>query len=159
MNIKGTNGNDSLSGGATNDLLSGRRGEDLLEGNDGGDILRGGCGDDTLMGGFSGDDLLSGGRGHDVLIGSIDDDVMVGGKGADKFHFLVSEDFSISGVDRVLDFKPGKDRILIHVDSGNNPAAIFPEYEPATGLLAINGFAVARLAKYLDLRLDDAIIV
>ena len=63
----GTNGNDSLNGGAGNDSLNGGAGKDLLWGDEGGDTLNGGEGDDTLNGG-AGDDTLIGGLGDDIYI-------------------------------------------------------------------------------------------
>lgn len=73
MNLYGTNGADTLTGGAGDDLLYGYRGADILRGgaghdtlagNEGADKLYGGDGDDYLLGG-PGDDLIDGGAGHD----------------------------------------------------------------------------------------------
>jgi Ca2+-binding RTX toxin-like protein len=73
MELHGTNGADTLTGGpgddtlygfAGNDTLYGGKGNDVLAGNEGNDKLYGGEGDDYLLGG-PGDDLLDGGPGND----------------------------------------------------------------------------------------------
>lgn len=73
MELHGTNGADTLTGGpgddtlygfAGNDTLYGGKGDDVLAGNEGNDKLYGGEGDDYLLGG-PGDDLLDGGPGND----------------------------------------------------------------------------------------------
>ena len=51
----GTEGNDSLEGGATNDALFGLGGDDTLTGHGGNDYLEGGQGADTLIGGTGND--------------------------------------------------------------------------------------------------------
>nr|WP_111299539.1 CAP domain-containing protein [Paracoccus saliphilus] len=91
-------GNDTLSGGFGNDLVTGERGRDHLMGQDGQDRLFGGLGDDRLEGG-AGDDRLFGGAGGDVL---------AGGSGADQFIFK-----GAIGLDKITDFQPDLDRILI----------------------------------------------
>ncbi len=63
----GTNGNDTLTGGAAAELLVGLDGADTLVGNGGDDVLVGGAGDDTLNGG-AGDDVLQGGTGSDTFV-------------------------------------------------------------------------------------------
>ncbi|HYW15452.1 MAG TPA: Ig-like domain-containing protein, partial [Allosphingosinicella sp.] len=70
--IKGTSGNDIISGGSGDDFLQGRAGGDLLDGGDGNDQLHGDAGDDFVRGG-AGNDLLHGGIGTDsaVYSGSI----------------------------------------------------------------------------------------
>lgn len=59
---------------------------------------------DVLAGGV-GDDTLKGKGGDDVLIGAAGADTMKGGKGADIFV--------VSYGDRILDFKPGVDKVVI----------------------------------------------
>ena len=71
--IDGTDGADTLTGGAGQDWITGGPGHDSLIGHGGSDILNGGDGNDTLKGGEgSGDnvnpgDTLIGGIGYDVL--------------------------------------------------------------------------------------------
>jgi len=73
MDLQGTQGADTLTGGADsdtiygyggNDTLKGGAGDDVLAGNDGNDILQGGDGDDYILGG-AGNDTLDGGTGND----------------------------------------------------------------------------------------------
>lgn len=62
--LRGTGGDDRLSGGAEADRIAGRGGADTLAGGPGNDRLSGGPGDDWLAGG-AGADRLAGGRGAD----------------------------------------------------------------------------------------------
>ncbi|MBP2296818.1 Calx-beta domain-containing protein [Azospirillum rugosum] len=86
--IVGTEGADTLNGGAGFDSLWGGGGNDVLNGLGSGDVLDGGAGDDTL----------NGGEGADLLIG---------GEGSDTFRFTAST--QLAG-DRITDFATG-DRI------------------------------------------------
>jgi VCBS repeat-containing protein len=79
----GSNGNDTLTGGAATNLLFGQNGNDTLTGGGGIDLLCGGSGDDTLSGG-GGDDSLSGGAGNDRLFGGPGADSLSGGAGNDR---------------------------------------------------------------------------
>lgn len=89
-------GNDTASAGEQNDVVFGGAGDDLLNGNNGNDTLYGEAGADQLAGG-EGDDLLWGGLGNDTLTGEA---------GIDTFALSYSE-----GIDTILDFDPGADRI------------------------------------------------
>jgi Ca2+-binding RTX toxin-like protein len=68
MELQGTQGADTLTGGADNDTLYGYAGNDILKGGAGDDVLAGNEGADTLQGG-DGDDYLLGGPGNDTLDG------------------------------------------------------------------------------------------
>ncbi|WP_279306464.1 glycoside hydrolase family 113 [Microvirga solisilvae] len=63
----GTEGDDSLVGGAGGDTLNGAGGNDTLFGGEAYDRLNGGAGDDRLDGGL-GSDALAGGTGNDTYI-------------------------------------------------------------------------------------------
>ena len=65
--IKGTDGDDILTGGPGKDDLKGGDGNDVLSGNGGNDKLKGGDGNDTLSGG-AGKDKLKGGDGDDTFV-------------------------------------------------------------------------------------------
>ena len=95
------------NGGAGHDLIDGGAGPDRLWGGAGADTLRGGAGHDWLHGG-AGHDVLRGGVGQDTLVGGAGNDRLYGGAGADTFVFQPG-----SGVDRVMDYQPGIDRILL----------------------------------------------
>ena len=71
LTLTGTEGRDTLRGGADDDLIDGRGGDDLLFGNDGADTLTGGDGNDTM----------SGGTGRDVYLFEVP--ASVGGGGLD----------------------------------------------------------------------------
>ncbi|HZA93314.1 MAG TPA: calcium-binding protein, partial [Gemmatimonadales bacterium] len=98
--ILGGTGNDSVKGGSGNDDLHGHAGNDRINGNDGQDIIHGGLGNDTMNGG-SGNDLIFDGAGNDVL---------KGGPGDDEFSFSFAQG---GGKERVTDFRPGEDTIII----------------------------------------------
>ena len=67
--ITGTDGVDTLQGGADADLVIGLSGDDALSGEAGNDILDGGSGNDTLRGGDGSFDFLIGGVGNDLIDG------------------------------------------------------------------------------------------
>jgi Ca2+-binding RTX toxin-like protein len=93
--ILGTNGNDTLNGGAADDVILGLDGADSVLGGDGNDTLYGGAGSDTLLGGLGGDylqgdigaDFLFGGTGNDVYVVDSDDAVSeAAGEGSDTIY-------------------------------------------------------------------------
>lgn len=108
--IVGTDGDDTLRGGAGDDLLLGLAGDDLLDGGPGNDTLDGGPGTNTLLGG----------EGDDVLIirdlfgeGSVFD----GGPGTDRLDasefdqrlsLLIGADDGIIGYEAPAAFDPGE---------------------------------------------------
>ncbi|MEQ1662143.1 MAG: putative Ig domain-containing protein [Thiobacillus sp.] len=75
--VVGTDGSDTLTGGADADMLQGLGGNDTLTGNAGNDILDGSSGNDSLYGN-DGADVLYGGTGNDQLYG---------GAGVDQYYF------------------------------------------------------------------------
>ncbi|WP_228461209.1 CAP domain-containing protein [Paracoccus liaowanqingii] len=105
--LVGGNGHDLLRGGAGNDTLTGGAGHDTLLGGPGNDRMDGGAGFDYLHGG-PGSDTLRGGAGNDTLIGARGNDLLVGGSGRDTFVFHEGD-----GADRIADYQPGIDRLLI----------------------------------------------
>ncbi|MEO8531611.1 MAG: calcium-binding protein, partial [Deltaproteobacteria bacterium] len=64
----------------------------------------------------SGNDTLSGGAGNDVLYGAAGNDILTGGTGADYFVFAYP---SGDGVDKITDFKPVDDTIVLASDTFN----------------------------------------
>lgn len=115
--ILGEEGNDFLNGGDSNDTLLGGDGNDTLFGEAGSDSLYGGDGDDRLEGGLfeDSDDLLVGGAGNDSLNGRFGNDILVGNSGADRFSFIQSYPAfpNTLGVDQIVDFEPGIDKIVL----------------------------------------------
>lgn len=106
--LLGGDGADFVLGGDFADVIDGGAGGDrLLAGNAGTDRIFGGAGDDLLHGGQDGD-TLEGGAGADTLSGDRGDDLLVGGAGADRFVFAPGQ-----GKDRILDFDPDEDRIVL----------------------------------------------
>lgn len=97
--LTGTDGADTIQGGAGRDEIFAGAGDDSVNGGAGADTLHGGSGADTLDGGGAGPgkfDVLDGGDGDDVLrMGG--DVIAVGGRGADTF---------------VITARPGADSLL-----------------------------------------------
>lgn len=122
--IYGHGGDDLLLGGPAADRIWGNRGADRINGGGGDDLLNGGWGGDRLFGG-AGDDRLTGYFGDDLLSGDRGDDVLHGGAGRDTFIFT-------AGRDRVLDFRPGTDRLQLD-DALWGGAALSPAQVLALG--------------------------
>lgn len=110
--IRGREGNDTIAGGRGNDIINGNQGNDVLLGGWGNDVIHGGVGDDVLFGG-QGDDVLTGSTGRDVLSGDAGSDTLIGGPGADIFSFNVRSGILGTGVDTVMDFEFGIDKIQL----------------------------------------------
>lgn len=94
--IQGGGGRDVIGTGSGNDVALGGAGNDLMFGAGGNDTLRGDEGRDKIFGG-KGSDLIDGGAGNDTLIT---------GWGKDTVEFENGD-----GVDWILDFRIGKDKI------------------------------------------------
>lgn len=131
--VRGGAGDDVLIGGAGSDRLRGDAGDDVIHGDDGADALFGNAGDDRLkagrgddyvlgeagddyISGFRGADSLLGGAGDDRIFGGLDDDRIDPGAGDDRILLgpgrdLLVYDTADFGEDRVLDFRPGSDRV------------------------------------------------
>lgn len=100
--VNGTDGADTLIGGAGIDELHGKGGDDTLLGEGGPDKLYGGDGNDTLVGG-DGHDVLQGDAGNDYLVGGEGNDTLIGGEGADILAGEAGDD--------VLYYGDGRDKI------------------------------------------------
>jgi Ca2+-binding RTX toxin-like protein len=104
-------GNVSLGRG--DDLYDGRGGlvQGEVNGGGGDDRVLGGGHDDILVGCY-GDDVIRGGRGDDTITGGPGSDLISGGAGADSFVIAHP-----GAVDRLRDFRPGEDTILLDNDA------------------------------------------
>ncbi len=96
VTLKGTSGDNVLTGTELNDNLFGGRGDDLLVGLGGNDKLEGGKGNDRLFGG-DGNDRLDGGKGNDFLDGGKGNDFLDGGKGRDFVDGGAGNDIVMAG--------------------------------------------------------------
>jgi serralysin len=125
---EGVIGGFTIAAGVVIEDAAGGAGQDRLTGNAAANRLSGGGGGDALRG-LAGDDLLEGGAGRDR---------MAGGEGADRF-LLTEAAPARDAVDRLLDFAPGQDLILLD-------AAAFAALGGA-GPLAAAAFAPGRRAE------------
>ena len=66
--IRGTAGNNELSGRGGDDIIFGGDGDDVIKGGFGNDRLNGDGGDDIIHPGFGSDDQIDGGAGSDVVV-------------------------------------------------------------------------------------------
>src|SRR5918994_4286791 len=102
--FNGTEGNDTLIGGAAADDLHGFGGNDFMQGGDGADTVLGDGGNDTL-GGNAGNDWVRGGTGNDQVSG---------GGGQDSFAF---HDFGATNADVLTDFAGNWDNIHLDISA------------------------------------------
>ncbi len=96
--VKAVDGTKSLTAQEIVDL---RHDAPIIRGTDGDDKLSGTNRDDILIGG-AGNDTLAGGRGDDILIGGPGNDIMTGGAGADRFVFS-APGHKVYENDRIMD--------------------------------------------------------
>ncbi|WP_114947090.1 calcium-binding protein [Microvirga calopogonii] len=106
----GNDYDDLIRAGTGNDVVYGYDGDDIAYGDAGADALYGDWGDDDLYGG-TGRDTLAGGAGSDYLNGGADSDQLTGGTGKDYFVFDTRP--SKNNVDRIVDFRPVDDTIML----------------------------------------------
>ena len=84
--VRGTTGDDTLTGTARADLIKALAGDDTVTGQDGDDTIFAGPGRDTIDGG-AGDDRLWAKAAVDVVaLGDEEGDVVTGGAGDDRIH-------------------------------------------------------------------------
>lgn len=130
--IKGTRKSDKLIGTAKADIIFGDAGDDIIRGKGGNDRLIGSYGNDKIKGG-SGKDIIAGGADDAVVdVGGNPDegyvfayftnvgDLLWGGGGRDVFQFSRG-----SGVDVIMDFKPGVDKIDLSDDLMRKQKIVF----------------------------------
>jgi RHS repeat-associated protein len=119
--IQGTSGNDTIidpsTGGLKSNELRGLNGNDSISGLDGHDKLLGGDGNDTLYGG-TGDDYLLGGEGDDIYVYEDGDDTIseLGGNGTDELHIAAS-----TGLDEtdLVDYYRVENDLMIFLSNGD----------------------------------------
>ncbi|MGZ0162813.1 MAG: beta strand repeat-containing protein [Planctomycetales bacterium] len=116
--INGGAGNDSIQGGDGNDVINTQGGDDTADGGAGDDSVTGGLGNDSLIGGLDGDTLV-GNEGDDTLRGGFGDDNLNGNAGNDSLDGSFGRD-SISGGDGDDIADGGRDDDLINGQSGND---------------------------------------
>ncbi len=143
---------ENVRGSAGSDTLIGSNGDNTLEGYTGNDTIDGAGGRDTLWG-DSGNDVIRGGSGDDFIAGGSDNDTLTGGTGADMFFFNILDPYA-PGVDRIMDFEHGVDRIRFDIEGNGNFAELnFTQsggstiitYDDVPGSLTLVGVEMAEL--------------
>ena len=134
----GTNGDDTITGGAGNDNISALGGDDTVSGQGGDDVISGGFGRDTLNG-DAGADTLSGDAGRDTLNGGADDDLLFGGADADRLNGGTGNDqlFGGAGLDD-LTGGAGADLFVFDRPSGTSADRV-RDFVSGTDDLAVRG--------------------
>ncbi|GAB3403449.1 Ig-like domain-containing protein [Massilia agilis] len=133
--VNGSNKSGTFTDTAGHDTVyNGGNGDDVAIGLDGSDSLHGGNGKDVLFGG-AGADFLFGDNGTDILVGGAGFDTLTGGEGPDTF--VITAD---SGKDKVLDFKPQVDTIVVGY-AGTDSAADVSAFIKQTHV--VDGFSFA----------------
>ncbi|MFC5355704.1 calcium-binding protein, partial [Azospirillum himalayense] len=92
--IKGTPGNDMLTGTSNQNRIYGLDGDDSIIGGNLNDLLLGGNGNDTIDG-LYGSDYILGGEGNDRLTGNLGNDTLDGGTGNDTMFGGAGDDHYI----------------------------------------------------------------
>ena len=116
--IRGTNGNDTLTGTPANDIVFARAGDDQVSTLDGNDHVFGAAGNDSIdLGGGNdrarggpGNDTILGGNGNDRLRGRYGVDTLQGGDGNDRLFMLANDNQPDSA-----DCGPGYDKVWVNV--------------------------------------------
>ncbi len=127
MDVRGGNGNDTITTGQGNDRVDGglgddtittrggrddvfgNSGNDTIDAGDGHDQMHGGDGNDVLRGG-RGRDYLDGGQGNDVIDGGSGNDILVGGQGNDTLRSQGGNDTVYTGAGKdTVDNADGSD--------------------------------------------------
>jgi Ca2+-binding RTX toxin-like protein len=134
----GTNGDDTITGGAGNDNISALGGDDIVSGQGGNDVISGGFGRDSLSG-DAGADTLNGDAGRDTLNGGADNDLLFGGADADKLNGGTGNDqlFGGAGLDD-LTGGSGTDLFVFDAPSGTSADRV-RDFVSGTDDLAVRG--------------------
>ena len=177
--IKGTNQDDTLTGGAGDDTIAGKQGDDILNSLNGNDMLFGGKDDDLLFGGDGndivagdgesisellnedpGNDTLVGGNGEDTLYIQKDDLVVGGGSVSSTsnsaFNQSLEDDpLKLSDTEKTnLGYFDGVADNFVFLDDGNGYTATIVGYE-SIDELDLSAFGVASAADFVDSQEKD----
>jgi hypothetical protein len=117
LTIRGTQNDDTITGGALGGTLSGNGGDDEINGGDGDDTIDGGAGNDELNG-EGDDDTITGGAGDDTITGGAGQNTLTGGDGADSFVWTSVANTTFTDIDTVTDFETGSDTLSFVIDAG-----------------------------------------
>jgi Ca2+-binding RTX toxin-like protein len=116
--VRGTTGDDTLTGSPTSDTIYGQAGNDTIEGGAGGDTLYGQWGDDTINSG-SDQDYVYGGDGNDVISGGAGNDHLHGNAGNDTIDGNENDD-TLYGNDGADTLRGGFGTDTLYGEAGND---------------------------------------
>ncbi|WP_158964432.1 hypothetical protein [Chachezhania sediminis] len=141
----GNGGDDFLWITGKTNRADGGAGDDIIDARVGGGTLSGDLGADQILGGMlqirafggGGADRIIGSTANDLIDGGSGDDLLTGGAGRDRFVFATGD-----GKDRITDFEPGRDLLVLHHDAADLNAARIRQAAEAA-VLEIGGDSIA----------------
>lgn len=160
--LEGGNGNDSLEGGRGDDTLLGGNGNDRLDGGRGADRMEGGAGNDFYVVSATRDEVVELAKGgtdtvevhaarytlaanvENAILARDGGSIVAGNALANRFIFE-----ALGGVDRILEFETGKDRLLFE-DAVFTLGTGALSYDGLTGALYYDGVQLAWLGELGD---------
>ncbi|HYC02711.1 MAG TPA: hypothetical protein VED40_05425 [Azospirillaceae bacterium] len=151
--LTGTNGDDIIFGGAGNDTISALAGNDTVDAGAGDDVVAAGEGADLVAAGL-GDDRVDGGAGSDTILGGFGDDTLDGGAGNDTVAGGAGNDLAraAAGNDLVIGgagadtISGGQGHDLLVAGTGNDTVVIGQGSDIAIGGLGADTFVVLQTA-------------
>lgn len=119
MPVKGTNGDDTLTGTDRHDVISAYAGNDTIDAKAGWDVVRAGDGNDTVQGG-DGHDFMRGGKGDDTQYGGPKGDIIFAERGVDVTYGGDGNDHLWAMAHRDVERKAGEPADTVHGENGND---------------------------------------
>ncbi len=117
--VKGTNGDDTLTGTDRHDVIFGYAGNDTINGMAGFDVIRSGDGNDTAYGG-DGHDFMRGGQGDDTQYGGPKGDIIFAERGVDVTYGGDGNDDLWAMAHADVERKAGEPADTLYGENGND---------------------------------------
>jgi Ca2+-binding RTX toxin-like protein len=117
--IKGTDGNDTLTGTERHDVIKAYAGNDTVNALGGFDVVRSGDGNDTADGG-DGHDYMRGGKGDDTQYGGPKGDIIFAERGVDVTYGGDGNDHLWAMAHRDVERRAGEPADTLHGENGND---------------------------------------
>ena len=119
MPVKGTDGDDTLTGTDRHDVISAYAGNDTIHGMGGFDVIRSGPGNDNADGG-DGHDFMRGGKGDDTQYGGPKGDIIFAERGVDVTYGGDGSDDLWAMAHKDVERKAGEPADTLHGENGND---------------------------------------